>query len=106
MYYSPHILQIRIDPVIQYDESGNPSVFGTPERKTIERCRCDDNTTKEFSSENGHVYRPKYHVVYEGERIEAGAYARCLNDDGSIRGEGQVYQSSTCNYLVYSEIWM
>ena len=56
MYYSPHILQIRIDPVIQYDESGNPSVSGTPEWKTIARCRCDDKTTKEFISENGHVY--------------------------------------------------
>lgn len=70
------------------------------------KCRCDDNTTKEFSSDNGEVYRPNYHVVCERvSGIKAGDYVRCMDGD-VVRGQGEVYMVKDTNYLGYSEIWM
>lgn len=70
------------------------------------RCRCDDNTTKEFSSDNGSVYRPNYHVVCEKRiTVKAGDEVRCMDGDG-VRGQGEVYTIKSTNYFNYSELWM
>lgn len=70
------------------------------------KCRCDDNTTKEFSSDNGSVYRPNYHVVCEKRiTVKAGDEVRCMDGDG-VRGQGEVYTVKSTNYFNYSELWM
>lgn len=107
MIFAPHILQVKRIIPAENDEFGRP-IPGT-DRESWEYvcdCRCDDNTTKEFRSENGHVYRPAYHVVCEGNHgLSAGDYIRCVNGD-EVRGEGKIYISESANYFNYSEIWI
>ena len=68
--------------------------------------RDSDNTTKEFSSDNGSVYRPNYHVVCEKRiTVKAGDEVRCMDGDG-VRGQGEVYTVKSTNYFNYSELWM
>ena len=108
MYFAPHTLQIKTLIPLEVDELGRP-VPGTGEMvwKNVCRCRCDDNSTKEFKSPNGQVYRPNYHVVCEGiHHFTAGEDARCIDADGSVRGEGEIYLPKRLNLLPYSEIWM
>ena len=62
--------------------------------------------TKEFSSDNGSVYRPNYHVVCEKRiTVKAGDEVRCMDGDG-VRGQGEVYTVKSTNYFNYSELWM
>lgn len=108
MYYAPHILQVKRAASLENDELGRP-IPSQDASSWVDvcRCRCDDNTTKEFRSENGSVYRPQYHVVCEGRHgLSAGDEVRCVNADGSVRGEGTVFITKGLNYLSYSEIWM
>ena len=108
MYYKPHRLQVKRIIPLETDELGRP-VVGTGCAKWVDvcKCRCDDNTTREFTSANGSVYRPQYHVVCEGKHgLSAGTEVRCLDVDSSVRGEGKVYLPKSLNYLDYSEIWM
>lgn len=101
-----HTLQIEILPKPANDEMGRPVVCDRSGWKTLCRCRCDDNSTTEFRSDNGSVYRPDYHIVCEGNiNIEPGAHIRCLNSDGSVRGEGYVYRPKQLNFLPYTELW-
>ena len=72
MMYAPHILQ-RKDMSITNDEFGRP-IFGDERWTDVTICRCDDNMTQEFKSENGEVYRPKFHVVCEKCDIKAGDF--------------------------------
>ena len=107
MYYAPHLLQHRVITGPDKDEWGRP-VPGTGGETWADvcRCRCDDNTTQKFTSENGTVYRPKYHVVCERiTGLEPGDYVRCMNGD-DVRGEGEVYILKSTNYLGYSELWL
>lgn len=107
MIYAPHILQVkRIIPPAT-DEFGRPIPENGSERyENVCMCRCDDNTTKEFRSENGSVYRPAYHIVCNGKvDIKAGERVRCL-DNGVVRGEGQVYILKCTNYFNYTELWI
>ena len=61
---------------------------------------------KEFSSDNGSVYRPNYHVVCEKRiTVKAGDEVRCMDGDG-VRGQGEVYTIKSTNYFNYSELWM
>lgn len=62
MIFAPHILQVKVITPMDKDEFGRP-IPGTGGESWQEvcKCRCDDNTTKEFSSDNGSVYRPNYH---------------------------------------------
>lgn len=107
MYYAPHILQVRRAAALENDELGRPMPSLEGEWVDVCKCRCDDNTTKEFRSENGSVYRPMFHVVCEGRHgVRAGETVRCLNQDGTVRGEGKVYLPKSLNLLPYSEIWM
>lgn len=104
MMYAPHILQKK--SIIEHanDENGMP-VFGDEEWMNVCRCRCDDNLTKEFKSENGEVYRPKYHVVCESNEVKAGDIVRCM-DGESVRGEGEVYMVKNTNFFKYTEIYL
>lgn len=107
MVFAPHILQLKRTTPLQRDEFGRP-IPGSSTEEWIElcRCRCDDNTTKEFRSENGQVYRPTYHVVCEGHlSINTGDEVRCI-DGENVRGEGIVYVPKKTNFFNYTEIWI
>lgn len=107
MIFTPHRLQKKQVIPVENDEFGRPIPFTGGEKWVdVCACRCDDNTTKEFKSEDGQVYRPNYHVVCEGKpNLTEGDYVRCLSGT-SIRGEGQIYVAKSANYYNYSEIWM
>lgn len=107
MNYCPHILQKKTLKEPEHDEFGRP-VPGTGGEQWMElcRCRCDNNTTKEFTSPNGAVYRPAYHVVAEKViSITEGDEVRCMDGD-SIRGKGKVFMVKNLNYFGYSELWV
>lgn len=107
MIFAPHILQVKTVTPFQKDEFGH-AIHGTGGEKwvTLCRCRCDDNTTKEFHSSNGEVYRPSYHVVCEIRvEVKAGTEVRCLEGE-SVRGEGKVYIVKNANYFNNSELWL
>lgn len=105
MMYSPHILQVKSIVGGGEDDYGRP----LPSKDVwadVCSCRCDDNTTKEFRSANGEVYRPSYHIVCEGNvTVQAGDEIRCMNAE-TIRGSGKVYLVKRLNVLNYSEIWV
>lgn len=107
MMYMPHILQIKVVVPMSRDEFGRPITgTGSESWQDVCGCRCDDNSTKEFTSDNGAVYRPSYHVVCEKETsIKAGDIIRCVEGD-NVRGEGEVYMVKRTNYLNYSDIWV
>ena len=107
MIFAPHILQVKVITPMAKDEFGRP-IPGTGGEywQEVGKCRCDDNTTKEFSSDNGSVYRPNYHVVCEKRiTVKAGDEVRCMDGDG-VRGQGEVYTVKSTNYFNYSELWM
>ena len=98
MIFAPHILQVKVITPMDKDEFGRP-IPGTGGES-------DDNTTKEFKSENGSVYRPNYHVVCEKRiTVKAGDEVRCM-DGENVRGQGEVYTVKSTNYFNYSELWM
>lgn len=106
--YAPHILQVKVDTEVVRDEYGRPVVVDDSMNSWADVCccRCDDNSTKEFVSENGTVYRPNYHVVCsERVSIKEGDIVRCLCG-AEIVGDGVVYMVKHCNYFWYSELWM
>lgn len=107
--YAPHILYKLTEPSNDFNEFGRlmPSTEGEWEK--ICCCRCDDNNTKEFVSENGHVFRSKYHIVCEPiawKSVKNGDRIRVLDEDGDVRGEGVVVSKMVNNMLDYSEIWV
>lgn len=107
MIFTPHILQVKVSTPLERDEFGRPIPnTGGESWKDVCKCRCDDNTTKEFKSENGDVYRPNYHVVCEKKiTIKARDEVRCM-DGENVRGEGKVYIVKCTNYFNYSELWV
>ena len=105
MMFSPHTLQKKVPSTETEDEYGHP-VIGNDTWIDVCMCRCDDNTTKEFKKENGDVYRPSYHIVSDPNTLKAGDEIRCLNKDGSIRGQGVVYIVKNTNLLSYTELWV
>lgn len=107
MIFAPHILQVKVIVPMDKDEFGRPIPgTGCEIWKEVCRCRCDDNTTKEFKSANGELYRPNYHVVCEKRIVvKAGDEARCI-DGEDVRGQGVVYAVKGTNYFNYSELWM
>ncbi len=108
MFYAPHTLQVLRSQPLERDEYGKPVFPAESEWETVCDCRCDDNTTKEFRSGNGATFRPDFHVVFGGAKapVKAGDTCRCLNADGSVRGEGRVYMAKRLNYLNYGELWL
>lgn len=107
MIYAPHTLQVKIISPMDRDEFGRPIQGTGGERwEYVCDCRCDDNSTKEFKSENGIVYRPQYHVVCASHiALKSGDIVRCMDGD-SVRGRGEVYNPKNCNYFGYGEFWM
>lgn len=107
MIFAPHLLQIKITTPVEKDTFGRPIAGTGGERwSDVCACRCDDNTTTEFRSENGSVFRPTYHVVCEGKHgIKAGDHVRCVDGD-SVRGEGKIYTVKSANYFNRSELWI
>lgn len=107
MYYAPHILLKRTAIPPEKDEYNRPIPgTGSEAWEEICKCRCDDNTTVGFSSDNGEVYRPKYHVVCgRATGIKAGDHVRCMAGN-AVRGQGEVYMVKATNCLGYSEFWM
>ena len=103
MFYSPHLLQKRVITVVR-DALGRAE-SSNETWEDICPCRCDDNTTQKFTSDNGDVYTPKYHIVCPKNAIKAGDYVRCMKD-GVLRGEGEVYIVKSTNYYNYTEIWV
>lgn len=106
MICAPHRLQKRVSVEPQMDEFGRiiPNEGYTWE--DVCQCRCDDNDTASFQSDNGSAYIPKYHVVCDGKRaIEAGDYIRCLDGD-NVRAEGEVYRVKNLNLLPYTDLWI
>ena len=107
MIFAPHILQVKRVTPVERDEFGRAIPGSGGEAwENVCACRCDDNTTKEFKSENGLVYRPAYHIVCEGSHgLTAGDEVRCM--DGSfVRESGKIYIQKSTNYFNYSEIWI
>lgn len=107
MIYSPHTLQIKVVKPLDKDEFGRP-IPGTGGESWVDvcKCRCDDNSTKEFTSVNGNVYRPAYHVVCDGKvSVKAGDSIRCVDGD-EVRATGEVYMVKRLNLLNYSEVWV
>lgn len=107
MIFAPHILQIKVIKPMDKDDFGRPIPgTGGEDWQDVCKCRCDDNTTKEFSSDNGSVYRPNFHVVCEKRiTVKAGDEVRCM-DGESVRGQGEVYTVKSTNYFNNSELWM
>lgn len=107
MIYAPHTLQIKVVKPLDKDEFGRP-IPGTGGESWVDvcKCRCDDNSTKEFTSVNGNVYRPAYHVVCDGKvSVKAGDSIRCVDGD-EVRATGEVYMVKRLNLLNYSEVWV
>jgi len=107
MIFAPHILQLKVITEPDHNEYGQPIPgTGGESWQTVCGCRCDDNTTKEFTSENGSVYRPNYHIVCEKKvSLKADDEVRCM-DGETMRGKGTVYTVKSTNYFNYSELWM
>lgn len=106
MYYKPHTIQVKPQGEPEMDERGHP-IFSDTTWRTEAMGRCDDSNIQELKDANGDVYRPSYHIVLEGHTtIKFGDEIRCINADGSVRGEGIVRNVKNLNYLNYSEIWV
>lgn len=107
MIFAPHTLQKKVITEPTLDEYGRANDDGKEEWITLCRCRCDDNTTKQFQSANGEVYTPTFHVVCEMRvDIQPKEVVRCVDNNDYIRGEGEVYNVSRKNYFNNSEIWI
>ena len=66
-----------------------------------------ENKGEKKVSINGALYDFKYKVVFDKpSKVEAGAEVRCLNVDGSIRGEGVAKSPLETNYFSYRVIWL
>lgn len=104
MMYAPHILKKKTSKITRnkYGE-----IVSTEETwETVGRCRCDDNTTQHFTTDNGSVYVPKYHIVCDKADINEGDYVRAEYPNGKVRGQGKVYNAPKCNYLNYMSIYV
>lgn len=107
MIYAPHILQVKTVDGPLFDESMNP-VPGIEKWEEIGMCRCDDISAEKKTSINGSLYDFKYKVVFDrsSKAVAAGTEVRCLNQDGSIRGEGVAKSPVETNFLPYRSIWL
>lgn len=104
MYYAPHILEKRAIVKRRNEYGELQDKYETWER--LGGCRCDDNTTEHFQTDNGSVYVPKYKIVCDRHDVKPNDYVRVMNPDGSVRGEGRVFNQPKCNYLNYMCVYV
>lgn len=110
MYFTPHIIQKRVEPLESCDEYGRP-VIANPLAPTWEyvcRGRCDNSGDKEVRMPDGNISKPGYHAVLEGNRqsLKVGDYVRCLLSDSETDiAEGRIVQFKSLNVLPYAEIY-
>lgn len=104
MRYAPHILKKKSVEVTR--NSYNEVIDTKVSWEEMGGCRCDDNITEHFQTDNGGIYTPKYHIVCDRCNISEGDEVRCFNRDGSYRGGGKVFNSPKCNYLNYMSIYV
>jgi hypothetical protein len=103
MIVSNHILQIKGTSKLDADGYAIPGSDYTDYCK----CRCDDNSNKEFKSEDGHVYTPAFHIIYEGAKsLPEGTEIRILYSERTVKGEGTVYRKKEFTMFNYVELWM
>lgn len=107
MVFTPHILQRKSVSHPVTDEYGRVIASATNATwETICRCRCDHNTTQEFTNINGSVYRPNYHIVCDAKlALQEGDIVRCMEGENVIC-EGEVYRVKRYNYYYATEIWL
>lgn len=105
MFYAPHKLMKKSTSEVLRNEY-NEVVHSDVEWKEIGVCRCDDNTTEHFQTDNGDVYIPKYHIVCDKCNVSEGDEVKVYNQDGSYRGGGKVFNAPKCNYLGYMSIYV
>lgn len=104
MRYAPHILYKKTNMEVRNEYNEIVEVYSTWEE--VKRCRCDDNTTEHFETENGGIYVPKYHIVCDKCDISVGDEVKVLREDGTYRGGGRVLNAPKCNYLNYMSIYV
>lgn len=104
MFFAPHILYVK-DTELSRDAYGRP-IKTTESWREVCRCRLDENTIQEFTTDDGKVFRPTYHIVCSGNiDVKPKQEVRVMNRD-KLRGEGIVYNVKHLNVLDYSEIWV
>ena len=104
MYYAPHILFVKKPR--QTRDSLNRTVSVSGEWEEVGQCRCDDNSTQVIDNETGRAFIPHYHIVADRTNmIAAGDRVRCLNRDGTIRGEGTDRNPRVLNLLNYFDCY-
>lgn len=105
MMYAPHKLY-KQQTIVARNDYGE-IVSQDSEWVLMGDCRCDDNTTQHFETQNGEVYTPQYHIVCNRCSISEGDKVKVLTKDGgAYRGGGTVYNSPKCNYLDYMSIYV
>lgn len=104
----PYTLFLRLDPPKEYDELGRPIPPNSNDQwEKIGECRCYDDATVELVSNNGEVFRSKYHIVYKGRNITEGVYVKCVDkSSGVTRREGMVYRFRYNNFFNIYDIWL
>lgn len=109
MYYKPHFLQkLMLEPDLK-DEFGRPVQIDSAESWVdVCECRCDHSGDKEVRLDDGTLARPEYRVICncKSPQVRVGDHVRCVNADGSVRGEGNVVKMKTLNYLDYAEVYL
>lgn len=108
MFYSPHTLQVAVMTEEVRDDYGRVTQEASTEWKTIGKCRCDDVSAEKKTSTDGALYDFKYKVVFDKSLgyVAEDSDVRCLNADGTVRGQGTVKSPMETNYLGYRQIWL
>lgn len=105
MIYAPHNLQKKT--ITESTDEFGHHIKDQTTWDDICPCRCDDNTSREFKSQNGDVFMPLYHIVCSGRTpVKKDDEVRCLNADGTERGSGKVYLYKYADYLNYTELYV
>lgn len=102
MVFTPHILQVKEQTAPTIDEFGRVIASDNNSWRNVCRCRCDHNTTTEFTNVNGSVFRPSHHIVCDGQpNIKEGDVVR-------VEGicEGVVYKYHQRYWFNNAEIWL
>lgn len=104
MFFAPHELYVR-RIYCGRDEYGRP-IKDEVRWDFVCKCRCDDDRHTEIYTDEGKVFRPRYHIVCpRGIALRKTDKVRVMNGD-DVRGEGVVADYKTLNVLDYSEIWV